>query len=70
MGRRTKAAENALFFGDDDPFDYELALALGKDLDYVAAMPHEEYVRWKAFFGWLDTNTTHQQKVAAMRSRW
>lgn len=68
-GRRTKAAENALFFGDDDPFDYELALALGEDLDYVETMPHERYIRWRAFFGWLETNQVHQAKVAAMRAR-
>lgn len=67
-GRR-KAAENALAWGDDDPFDYDLALHLGWSHAQVQALSHDEYIRWRAYWKWRDAMSQHEQKVAAMRAR-
>ena len=66
--RRRKAAERAIALGNDDPFDYALALELGEDVDYVEAMPHDRYVRWRAYMVWRAAQQQHAQDVADMRA--
>ena len=68
-GRPRKAAEKALAWGDDDPFDYDLALHLGWSHAQVQALPYEEYVRWRAYMTWRAAHMEHEQKVANMRAR-
>lgn len=65
--RRRKAAERAIALGEDDPFDYELALELG-GLDVVEQLPNPTYVRWRAFAVWRKAQRDHQRDVADMRA--
>jgi hypothetical protein len=67
--RRRKAAERAIALGDDDPFDYELALELGWTWSQVQQLPHDEYVRWRAFAVWRKAQRDHARDVAEMRAR-
>lgn len=69
MRGHRKAAANAIAFGDDDPFDYALALDLGWSHAQVQQLPYDEYVRWRAFYAWRATEQEHAAKVAAMRRR-
>lgn len=55
-------------FGDDDPFDYVLALELGWSHAQVQQLPHDEYVRWRAFMAYRASMIEHERKVAAMRA--
>lgn len=68
MGRPRKAAERAIALGEDDPFDYQLALEMRVDLDHVEAMPNDRYVRWRAFMAWRDVQRAHARDVAEMRN--
>lgn len=67
--RHRKAAERALAFGYDDPFDYVLALELGWSHGQIQALPNDEYIRWRAFMKWRQVQRDHQAAVAAARAR-
>lgn len=69
MREPRKAAERAIALGEDDPFDYALALELGGDLDKVEQMPHDQYVRWRAYMTWRAVQRQHQRDVNEMRAR-
>jgi hypothetical protein len=36
--------------GEMGAFDFELALALGRTIDELSAMPTREYIAWRAYF--------------------
>ena len=55
--------------GEDDPFDYALALELGVTLDRIETMPHDQYIRWRAYMAWRAVQREHQRDVADMRAR-
>jgi hypothetical protein len=63
-----KAAERAIALGEDDPFDYELALELGWTHAAVQQLGYEEYIRWRAYTAWRNVQRRHAQDVAAMRA--
>lgn len=64
-----KAAEYAIAYGHDDPFDYDLALHLGWSHGMVGELPHAEYIRWRAYWNWRAAMKEHDAKVQAMRLR-
>lgn len=67
--RRRKATERAIALGEDSPDDYAVALELGiPDLDEFEAMPHDQYVRWRAYLRWRAVQRQHQRDVADMRA--
>lgn len=68
MGRPRKAAERAIALGDDDPDDYALAADLHLTLGQLDAMPHDEYVRWKAYRKWRGAMRRHAADVQTMRA--
>lgn len=68
-GRPRKAAERAFALGDEDPFDYELALRLGQPLAVVRAFPHDEYLRWRAYMNVRSRLRDHAAAVAAARGQ-
>lgn len=55
--------------GDDDPFDFALALELGCPLALVEAMPHDHYIRWRAYMTWRHAMQQHAANVAAARAK-
>lgn len=69
MGRPRKAAANAIAWGDDDPFDYFLAVQLKITHAAVQRMDNDTYTRWRAYFAWDEAMGEHAAKVAAMRAR-
>ena len=64
-----KAAERAIALGEDDPFDYALALEIGCSLAEVRAMPYADYIRWRAYIRYRNAMQAHANDVAAMRAR-
>jgi len=38
-------------------------------LDVINAMPHDEYIRWRAYWTWRHVQREHQRDVAEMRAR-
>lgn len=69
MRGHPKAAQRAIALGEDDPFDYTLALELGWSHAAVQALPNDEYERWRAFYGWRAAMKDHQARVAAARAK-
>jgi hypothetical protein len=67
--RPRKAAEKAIALGEDDPFDYALALELGQSHGWVQHLPYDEYLRWRAYMKWRQVQQAHAQDVAARRAR-
>jgi len=67
--RPRKAAEKAIAWGDDDPFDYALALELGCTHGAIQMLPHAEYIRWRAYMTWRNSMRAHADDVAAMRAK-
>lgn len=67
--RRRKAAERAIALGEDNPFDYALALELGWSHAAVRNMPIDEYIRWQAYFKWRGVMRQHAADVVASRVR-
>lgn len=53
-----------------DPFEFGLALKLGRSVDELrATVSAGELIRWRAFFKWLAVQLEHEQKVAEMRAQ-
>lgn len=66
---RRKAAERAIALGEDDPFDYTLALRLKQSHAWVQDLPNPEYVRWRAFMTWEAVQADYQSDVIRSRRR-
>ena len=66
--RKAVATERALLLGEEDPFDYVLALALGKSWGEVQELPNEEFERWRGFMNYRDLVRNHNAKVNAARA--
>jgi hypothetical protein len=64
-----KAAERAIALGDDDPFDYALALELGWSHAAIGELSYDEYVRWRAFMTWRASERDFIRRVAIERAR-
>lgn len=63
-------AEQALALGEIDPFEFGLALRLGRSVkELKATVDAGELIRWRAFFNWLGVQIEHERKVAAMRAQ-
>lgn len=63
-----KAAERAIALGEDDVFDYALALELGWSHHEVGQLSYDEYVRWQAYMRWRTVMRDHAATVAARRA--
>lgn len=61
--------ERAIALGEDDPFAFVLAEALGKHLHEVDAMPYGDYVRWVAFYKWRAAQEDLARRTAEGRAR-
>lgn len=62
-------AEQALAAGEIDPFEFGLALKLGRSVaELKATVSAGELIRWRAFFNWLGVQLEHERKVAVMRA--
>jgi hypothetical protein len=55
--------------GEDEPFDYVLATRLKQSHGWVQALPHDEYVRWRAFVTWEAAQHQHAADVARARGQ-
>lgn len=55
--------------GEDDPFDYALAIELGWSHAAVGDLPNDEFERWRAFMKWRNAMRKHQADVNAARAR-
>jgi hypothetical protein len=42
---------------------------MGRTHGEIGDIPHDEYIRWRAFMTWRAVQREHQQDVAAMRAR-
>lgn len=64
-----KAVERAFAWGEIDTFPFVLARDLGWSIGQLEQLPHDEYLRWRAFYVWEQAMRDFKSRVAAARSR-